>query len=211
MRARRRSPAASSAVSSLASATQYYYNFYATNLYGDNWGSPSTLFSTVGGAAVDNDGGATAITTTGAVLRGTVTSGNPTPDTYICWGDNGPAVDSTGAWDTVVSMGLQDAAFQTNDYGTNFVLGQTYETGSMFYGHVGYLLPGQTGSTKIQPYISYNNRSIDAIDNSASRFGLGGNLYFSGHNSKLSLEYARQQYNDLDARNIITVQGMIYL
>lgn len=103
------------------------------------------------------------------------------------------------------------AAFQTNDYGTNFVLGQTYETGSMFYGHVGYLLPSQAGSTKFQPYISYNNRSIDAIDNSASRFGLGGNLYFSGHHSKVSLEYARQQYNDLDARNIITLQGMIYL
>lgn len=103
------------------------------------------------------------------------------------------------------------AAFQTNDYGTNFVLGQTYETGSMFYAHVGYLLPGQTGSAKFQPYISYNNRSIDAIDNTASRFGLGGNLYFSGHNSKLSLEYARQQYDELDARNIITVQGMIYL
>ena len=101
-------------VSSLSPATQYYYSFYATNAYGDNWGTPATLFSTVGGAAVDNDGGATGVTQTGALLRGVVTSGNPTPDTYICWGDNDPAVDSTGAWDTVIDMDLQGAAFQTN-------------------------------------------------------------------------------------------------
>jgi hypothetical protein len=104
------------------------------------------------------------------------------------------------------------AAFQTSDYGNNFTLGQTYETGSMFYGHLGYLLPGQKGTVKIQPYLSYNNRSIDAFDDgSASRFGLGGNLFLSGHHSKITLEYARQQYNDQDARNILTIQGMIYL
>lgn len=103
------------------------------------------------------------------------------------------------------------ATFQSNDYGSNFTLGQTYESGSMIYGHLGYLLPGQNGNLKIQPYLSYNSRSIDAIDNGASRFGIGGNLYFSGHNSKLSLEYARQQYGDGDARGIFTLQGMIYL
>ena len=103
------------------------------------------------------------------------------------------------------------AAFQSNDYGTDFALGQTYETGSMLYAHIGYLLPGQSGSVKFQPYISFNNRSIDVIDDSANRFGIGANAYFSGHNSKVSLEYTRQRYGDLDARNIVTVQGMIYL
>jgi hypothetical protein len=103
------------------------------------------------------------------------------------------------------------AALQSSNYGTNFRLGQTYETGNMIYGHVGYLLPGQTGKVKIQPYLSFNSRSIDAIDGSASRFGLGGNLYFSGHNSKLSVEYASQKYDDQDANGILTFQGMIYL
>lgn len=103
------------------------------------------------------------------------------------------------------------ASFQSNDYGRNFRLGQTYESGSMIYAHVGYLLPGSKTATRFQPYVSYNNRSIDAIDGSASRFGLGGNVYLSGHNSKLSLEFTRQRYDDLDARNILTLQGMIYL
>lgn len=103
------------------------------------------------------------------------------------------------------------AVYQTNDYGTNFTLGQTYETGSMRYGHLGYLLPGQAGKAKFQPYLSFTNRTIDALDGTANRFGLGGNVYLSGHNSKISLEYAREQYNDQDARNILTVQGMVYL
>lgn len=114
-------------------------------------------------------------------------------------GDNGSAVTAY-------------AQFQSNNYGTNFTLGQTYETGSMFYTHVGYLLPGQSDNKlKIQPYVSYNNRSIDAIDDNASRLGLGGNLYFSGHHSKLSLEYSNQKYGNLDAVGTVTVQAMIYL
>lgn len=104
------------------------------------------------------------------------------------------------------------AQFQSNDYGTNFTLGQTYETGSMFYTHIGYLLPGQSDKMlKIQPYVSYNNRTIDAIDDNASRLGLGGNLYFSGHHSKLSLEYSNQKYGNLDAVGTVTLQAMIYL
>lgn len=114
-------------------------------------------------------------------------------------GDNGSAVTAY-------------AQFQSNDYGTNFTFGQTYETGSMFYTHVGYLLPGQSDNKlKIQPYVSYNNRSIDAIDDNASRLGLGGNLYFSGHHSKLTLEYSNQKYGNLDAVGTVTVQAMIYL
>ena len=103
------------------------------------------------------------------------------------------------------------ASFQTNDYGTNFTLGQTYETGSFIYAHAGYMLPTTNNHLKIQPYISFNNRSIDALDDNASRLGIGGNLYFTGHHSKLSIEYANQKYGNLDAVNVFTVQAMVYL
>ncbi len=103
------------------------------------------------------------------------------------------------------------ATFQSNDYGTNYAFGSTYTTGSMFYTHLGYLLPSENEHFKFQPYASFNTRSIDAIDDNASRLGVGANLYFSGHHSKLSLEYARDQVGDLDAINIVTLQAMIYL
>lgn len=103
------------------------------------------------------------------------------------------------------------ASYQNNNYGNNFTLGQTYETGSMIYGHVGYLIPGKNEHLKIQPYVSMNSRSIDAIDDNASRLGIGGNLYFSGHHSKLSVEYATEKYGNLDAVGTLTIQAMIYL
>ncbi|ARN76877.1 hypothetical protein BST97_02040 [Nonlabens spongiae] len=103
------------------------------------------------------------------------------------------------------------ATFQSNDYGTNYALGSTYTTGSMFYSHIGYLLPSENANLKFQPYASFNTRSIDAIDDNASRLGIGGNLYLSGHHSKISLEYSRDQVGDLDAINTFTLQAMIYL
>ncbi|MDP5077986.1 MAG: hypothetical protein NWQ19_07820 [Nonlabens sp.] len=103
------------------------------------------------------------------------------------------------------------ASYQNNNYGNNFTLGQTYETGSMIYGHVGYLIPSKNEHLKIQPYVSMNSRSIDAIDDNASRLGIGGNLYFSGHHSKLSVEYATEKYGNLDAVGTLTIQAMIYL
>jgi hypothetical protein len=103
------------------------------------------------------------------------------------------------------------ATYQNNDYGTNFTLGQTYETGSMMYGHVGYVLPSENKDLKIQPYVSIASRSIDAIDDNASRYGIGGNFYLGGHHSKLSVEYSNQKYGNLDAVGTLTVQAMIYL
>ena len=103
------------------------------------------------------------------------------------------------------------ATYQNNDYGDNFTLGQTYETGSMLYSHLGYVIPNDSKKTKFQPYASFNLRSIDAIDDNATTFGIGANAYFSGHNSKLTLEYLTTKYGDNDAQSFLTLQAMIYL
>ena len=102
------------------------------------------------------------------------------------------------------------ALYQNNDYGKDFRLGTTYETGSLIHGHLGYVLPIKT-KTKIQPYLSIDSRKIDALDDNASQFGIGTNFYLSGHNSKLTLEYQSLKYAQSDAVNTITLQAMIYL
>ena len=103
------------------------------------------------------------------------------------------------------------ATFQTNDYGEDFTLGTTYATGTMVYTHVGYLIPGDKGKTRFQPYVSFNSRSIDAIDDNATRFGIGANALFTGHHSKLSLEYSNEKFGNNDSVGIITLQAMIFL
>ena len=99
---------------------------------------------------------------------------------------------------------------QFNDYGENFTLGQTYETGSMLHTHVGYVIPSQN-TTKFQPYLYYTNRQVDAIDDAANQFGFGANAYFSGHHGKLTLEYQNTKYGGSDAIGTVTLQAMIYL
>ncbi len=103
------------------------------------------------------------------------------------------------------------ATYQNNDYGNNFTLGQTYETGSMLYSHLGYLIPGQKEHLKFQPYVSISSRTIQALDDNATRYGVGSNLYLSGHHSKLTLEYSNTRYANLDAVHTVTLQAMIYL
>jgi len=102
------------------------------------------------------------------------------------------------------------ALYQNNDYGKDFTLGTTYETGSLLHGHVGYVLPIQT-KAKFQPYISFDSRKIEALDDNASQFGVGTNMYLSGHNAKLTLEYQSLKYATSDAINTLTLQAMIYL
>lgn len=102
------------------------------------------------------------------------------------------------------------ALFQNSDYGKNFRLGTTYETGSMLHAHLGYLVPGKS-KTRYQPYISIDQRQIDALHDNASQLGIGANMFLNGHNSKLTLEYQTLKYATNKAINTITLQAMIYL
>ena len=115
-----------------------------------------------------------------------------------------------------VPVGTQGAAltayalYQNSDYGKDYRLGTTYETGSMIHGHVGYVIPGKS-KTRFQPYISYDDRKIDALNDNATQLGIGANAFFSGHHSKLTLEYQTLKYATNKAVNTITLQAMIYL
>ncbi|MEM1339997.1 MAG: hypothetical protein AAGF96_19720 [Bacteroidota bacterium] len=100
--------------------------------------------------------------------------------------------------------------YQNNDYGENYNFGP-YATGNMVYGHLGYLVAGAQDKTRLQPYLSYNTRSIDAIDDNATRLGIGANIFMTGHHSKFSVEYASAKVGDGDSSGILTIQAMIYL
>ncbi|WP_179353632.1 hypothetical protein [Winogradskyella vidalii] len=101
------------------------------------------------------------------------------------------------------------AVYQNNDYGTNYLY-SAYGTGSMLYGHLGYVLNGDKLKTRFQPYLSYGTHSYDAVGDNRSTLGVGINAYMSGHNSKLTLEYMNQSFGAVDT-NTISLQAMIYL
>ncbi|GLB49136.1 hypothetical protein Y10_15040 [Neptunitalea sp. Y10] len=101
------------------------------------------------------------------------------------------------------------ATFQSNDYGTNYLY-SAYGTGSMVYGHLGYVVPGNVDKTRFQPYVTYASNSYDAVDDNRNVFGIGANAYLSGNNSKLTLEYQNQNFGDTKT-GTLTLQAMIYL
>lgn len=101
------------------------------------------------------------------------------------------------------------AKYQYNDYGTDYQFGP-YSTGNMFYGHAGYLLPGSFENTRFQPYASFNYTTIDALQDDQTILGLGANVYLNGHNSKLTIEYQRENFNG-QKLNRLSFQAMIYL
>ena len=100
--------------------------------------------------------------------------------------------------------------YQMNDYGTDYLLGSTYGSGSMIYGHVGYVFAGEATKTRFQPYVSYGLNSYTASDDSRTNLGVGVNAYMSGHHSKLTLEYKNSAFGSTSL-NTVTLQAQIYL
>jgi hypothetical protein len=100
------------------------------------------------------------------------------------------------------------ATFQTNDYGRDYLF-SAYGTGTMVYGHVGYVFNGDVTKTRFQPYVSYGSNSYDAVSENRNVFGIGANAYFKGHHSKLTLEYKNESF--IENTGLITLQAMIYL
>lgn len=101
------------------------------------------------------------------------------------------------------------ATYQFNNYGRDYLY-SAYGTGGMLYSHVGYVIPGKDNTPKIQPYVSYALNTYDASTDHRTTLGAGANLYLTGHHSKLTLEYKRQQFGTA-VGNTVTLQAMIYL
>ncbi|UKN01357.1 hypothetical protein K6119_16645 [Paracrocinitomix mangrovi] len=101
------------------------------------------------------------------------------------------------------------ATFQYNNYGRDYLY-SAYGTGNMIYGHLGYVVPGKAEKPRLQPYVSYALNSYDASPDNRTVLGVGTNLYLTGHHSKLTLEYQRQQFGTT-VGNAMTLQAMIYL
>lgn len=110
-------------------------------------------------------------------------------------------IGSSGAAITAYAM------YQNNNYGKDYLF-SAYGTGNMFYSHVGYLVKGDKTKTRVQPYISYGHHTYTAIEKERNTLGVGVNTFFSGHNSKLTLEYKKENWANT---NTITLQAMIYL
>jgi len=101
------------------------------------------------------------------------------------------------------------ATYQYNDYGRDYLF-SAYGSGSMIYSHIGYVIPGDLSKTRFQPYVSFANNNYDATPDARNIIGAGINTYFTGHHSKLTLDFKNETFGTVNT-NTVTLQAMIFL
>lgn len=125
------------------------------------------------------------------------------------------------AVDVFLEKGLSDngsavtayAQYQVNDFGDNYQLGGGSEevfTGSVFYTQAGYVLPDFNDNYRLQPYMTYTSKDIQAAG-MASTVGVGANFLMNGHNSKFTVELKSTGKTDGTSGTMLTTQAVIFL
>jgi hypothetical protein len=85
------------------------------------------------------------------------------------------------------------ASFMRFNYGENY-MSRWAGTGSVLYGQTGYYVK----AAKIMPYIAFQSGSYDAFQDKLTATDIGINVFISGHNAKLTLEYHNIANNPLE-------------
>ncbi len=92
-------------------------------------------------------------------------------------------------------------------------------TGDILYAQAGLALPKMEKLGRLQPYVHFTNRSLEAHENYATpnstSMGIGANWFLDGHNSKITLEYQRNQFEvelgDAKVTSFLRLQMMVLL
>ncbi len=66
----------------------------------------------------------------------------------------------------------------------------TIGTGNIVYGQVGYAFPKFKNGTQLMPYATFTYKDFERLADPSTQFGLGLNWFITGHNAKITAEYA---------------------
>jgi MBG domain len=150
---------------SLASGTTNYYTFMASNATKTVWAAPSWQFKTPDSfdpnqPAINSSDGATGITDTQALLRGTLTSTGSSPTTVTCyWKANSDPGQTTTGWDYNSNCGI---ASSTRKYTTDTVATAALQPGTLYYYR--YRAANSHG-TNWSEAISFTTLDLPTVDN----------------------------------------------
>lgn len=154
-----------------------------------------------------------AITALGADIFYDAPVGNPSKDMnftlYSVWYhyNFGPGYLRVSG---VMNPGTADTTYSgtkaLDGYGNGRVL---MGTGNIWYTQTAFQLPKFSSKLRIQPYITYSYKNLEALNQPGHYYNIGTNLLFDGNRAKLSLEYgSRPLYNTTD-RTIFKRAGEI--
>lgn len=75
-------------------------------------------------------------------------------------------------------------------------------TGHIIYLQAGYLLPKLKNGTSFMPYITATGKSLERLPDDSFQFSTGLNYFISGHNAKITLEYATRPVYQVSGTDI---------
>ena len=105
--------------------------------------------------------------------------------------------------------------YQDNNYGQNYQLNRVSQdvfSGSVIYFQGGVLLPHPEDKVFAwQPYVTVTNKSIDALNEGTTDFGVGINSLVTGHHAKISLEYRSINPINADGMGRLILQAVVFL
>jgi hypothetical protein len=80
-------------------------------------------------------------------------------------------------------------------------------TGSVLYTQLGYLLPKLASGHQVMPYGTVTYKKFERLAEPSTQFALGLNYFITGHNAKITAEYATRPVYKLDAAGAIVPNG----
>lgn len=72
-------------------------------------------------------------------------------------------------------------------------------TGNILYMQAGYLLPRLPNGTAFMPYLTATRKNLERLSETSFQYSAGLNYFISGHNAKITLEYATRPVYDTSA------------
>ncbi|ACF14345.1 hypothetical protein Ctha_1888 [Chloroherpeton thalassium ATCC 35110] len=195
-----------STTAALNNTVKWAYNGYVEYQFGDEESTtlPYRVGSYLGTKSVFNIGAGFYFHPTGSIIDSDADGVGETVDQFIF------AVDAFFDQPIGGDMALTAyGVFYSMDYGDGYLRGTSggtlYGTGSIFFAQAGLLLPkdiiGDAG--KLQPYVGFSYRDLDATDDAATQLDLGINWFLSGHHARVAFEYSNVPMQDAtDAKKV---------
>jgi len=110
----------------------------------------------------------------------------------------------------VMNPGTADTAYKgkvaMEGYGNaQYLLG----TGNIWYVQTAFLLPKFSTKLRLQPYINYTIKNLQALNQPGHYYGIGTNFLFDGNNAKISFEYSSRPLYALPDKKVFERAGQI--
>ena len=82
-------------------------------------------------------------------------------------------------------------------------------TGQIWYAHTAFMLPKFSDKIRLQPYVAYSYKELQALNQSGRYYNLGANFLFDGNRAKVSLEYGSRPLYGVADRKVFTRRGEV--